>query len=171
MVKHALHDRDPEHERLNAVRFLGFGGLIPFWALVFFQFFDGGMTEQAAWDAEMAVVIYGAVISSFMGGGRWVFRLLDLNEPRTSVFGGFFFAVFPPLLAWVVAAAPDMMNGEPFTPLTRGFVLSLILLFQLVQEFGHRHMLPGWYLDLRIQLTAGAVGALWMAPIIAGLAR
>ena len=170
MVKHALNYRDPERERVAAVRLLGFGGLVPFWALVLFQFIDGGMDDHAAWDAEMAVVIYGAVISSFMGGGRWVFRLLDMNEPRTSVFGGFFFAVLPPLLAWVVAAAPDMVNGEAFSPLTRGFVLGLILLFQLVQEFGHRHMLPVWYLDLRIQLTAGAVGGLWLAPVIAAIA-
>ena len=166
MVKRALSYRDPEQDRISAVRFVGYSGLVPFWALVIFQFLEGGLSEDAVWAAEMAVVVYGAVIVGFMGGGRWVFQLLDQSETRSSLVGAFFLATLPPLLAWMIASAPDIVAGVLFTPMVRALLIGLILALQLVQDLLHERMMPVWYLNLRIQLTAGAAGALWLSALL-----
>lgn len=161
---------DAEQLRQRSARWLGLGGLVPFWTLPLLRFFEEAMGTQWLVAAEQWVLIYGVTIVSFMGGGRWVFRLFDPATHPAALFGGFLGAVMPPLVAWVVASLPDVVLGSPLGPLARLAIIALLLLYQLFQDVAHRAVMPGWYVELRIVLTVGATTPIVLAIILAAIA-
>lgn len=158
---------DTEALRRRSTQWLGIGGLIPFWSILFVQFVEPTLGEEWVRQVETWIVIYGVSIVSFMGGGRWVFRLNDPDTHPSSLFGGFLAAVIPPLLAWVIAAWPDFIIDREFTPLVRLLLIAMLLLFQLGQDWNHRKAMPAWYAELRIILTVGATTPIIIGAIIA----
>lgn len=158
---------DSDALRNRSAQWLGFAGLIPFWMLPIVQFGEAGLGEEWKRAAETAVLLYGVTIVSFMGGGRWVFRIFDVDDRPLALFGGFLAAVMPPLIAWVTAAAPEIMWGREFGPLARLLIIAFLLLFQLGQDWAHRRNIPGWYMDLRIMLTVGATTPIFLGLILA----
>lgn len=158
-----------ERELLRrSVRILGFGGVVPFWAVLFLQFAEPALGEDTVRMGERWVLLYALTICSFMGGGRWVFRLFDPDTHPRSIFGGFLSAVMPPLLAWVIAAWPDLLLGRELTPLVRLVLIGLLLVFQLVQDLTHRSV-PPWYKEIRIMLTTGATTPIFVGAFLAPL--
>lgn len=157
--------------KTRSARWLGFGGLIPFWSLPFIQFAEPAMGEDWVLAFERWIVLYGAIIVSFMGGGRWAFRVFDVDDRPSAVFGGFLGAVTPALIAWVIAGLPEIIGGYAFAMLPRLFLIALLLLVQLAQDWVHyrRGGVPPWYFDLRLMLVTGATTPILAAILLAPL--
>jgi hypothetical protein len=162
---HSEVDSDSLAQR--GAKTLGFAGVIPFWAALLVQFAEPTIGEELAQSVEYVVVLYGLSIVSFMGGGRWVLRLLSPDAKVGSQFGGLIMAVGPALLAWLITFLPETLNDQPFTPLQRLFLIALLLWFQYIQDWSHgSEPIPG-YVRLRLMLTVGATLPLFAAVLAA----
>ncbi len=128
-----------------AARWLGFSGLIPFVGAAV-----GGLIGDPALQ-EMslrALLAYGAIILSFLGGVRWGLAIAQtetgaLLKPLTV-------SVLPSLLGWVALLLP---TGVGLLIRAMGLAAMLIADARLPQA-------PHWYRVLRIPLSLGAIGAL-----------
>jgi hypothetical protein len=130
---------------------LGLAGLIPFVALALLVALNPRIKEEAA----SALLAYGAIILSFLGGIRWGFTVL---EEGTAGFKAYGLSVVPSLVAWVAA-----LSGGPGGLL----ILALALGLWYAVEYGAPPSitLPGWYLRLRLLLTAIAALSLAVAAV------
>jgi hypothetical protein len=161
---------DAEELRRRSAFLLGQAGMLPFWAALVAQFFVVEIGEDGVRVVEQIVLLYGLSIVSFLGGGRWVMRLVDPDTKPGSMFGGFLGAVVPPLLAWVVTFLPATLEGYAFTPMHQLLVIAFILWFQMIQDWSHRHAKPApWYLKLRLRLTIGATTPIFLAALFTWL--
>lgn len=127
-------------------RWLGFGGLLPFGAAAV-----GGLmiSDPVLHELSLrALLAYGAVILSFLGGVRW--GLAIVPTASASLATSLAISVLPPLLGWAALLLPPA--GGLFA-LAIGFAGMLILDTQLPQA-------PCWYRRLRMPLSLGALGAL-----------
>ena len=127
---------------------LGAAGLLPVAAAAAAILLDTIYYDPAF---HQAVMIYGALIISFIGGAHWG---LAARSPDTSeaawAFGG---SVIPSLVAWVAALLP---GGFAAIALALCFFAILTLDF-----YAHYHGLaPRWWLSLRIPLS-GLMGFLF----------
>lgn len=118
-------------------------GVLPFLAL-------GLASGPLAWREYLtapALIAYGAVIASFLGGARWGTALASPRpEPAVLVLSN-----LPPLVAWAAVAAPDA------SPTLRTLIVAGVLIVQLAWDWPAA---PPWYRRLRLAATAGAVGGL-----------
>jgi len=139
-------------------RWLGLGGLVPFFA---------GAAVSWAPDADLrrfaltALAAYAAVILSFLGGVRWGAVLHD--EAALSRWTPLTLSVLPSLVAWVALLLP-------IAPMLALLLAGLLGQFVLDRRAAARGQLPAWYAGLRVILTAGA-GAGVTAGLIAALVR
>ena len=121
---------------------LGAAGLVPFVALSGLVLV--GRTELMGIATRPALLVYGAIIASFLGGIRWGLAAclgLGLRDYGLSVV--------PSLLAWVACALPPPWD-------LRGMGL-LVLAWGLVdQDFLRRGAAPHWLGRLRLALSAAA---------------
>jgi hypothetical protein len=137
------------HTMPAAARALGVAGLIPFVGLALLVAFSPEIKGEAA----TGLLIYGAVILSFLGGIRWGFAVIEGDQAGWSGYG---LSVVPSLFAWVAA-----LWGGP-----AGL---LLLALSLAAWFGYEYSappaitLPAWYMRLRGLLTAIAVLSLAFA--------
>lgn len=139
-----------------SARWLGFGGLIPFFALTVLVLVDDGHTQR--W--SFALLAYGAVITSFVGALHWGFAVLWPQAGAALQLRLLGWSVVPALGAWCALLLPPAVG----LPLLAG-LLGAHCLFDLALL---RHaVLPAWYPRLRAALSVGAIGSL----VIAALAR
>jgi hypothetical protein len=133
---------------------LGIGGLFPFVFLALTIWF-GGPWRGFATGALMA---YGAIIISFLGGLHWGLAMRERVPPKAALFWG----ISAALLAWVSVLLPrgiDVMS----------LGLMLIVCWAVDRKLYPRFGLEGW-LTLRSQLTAVAAiscfgaGAIFWIP-------
>jgi hypothetical protein len=134
-----------------APRVLGIIGVTPFAAGALAAAFLPAVKPEAA----AALLAYGAVILSFLGGIRWGFAVLEDGEAGWSPFS---MSVLPSFVAWFGYAA-----GGPVGLLILAIALGL-------WYFAERAVppsiaLPGWYMRQRSILTAIAVFALVVAAL------
>jgi hypothetical protein len=134
-----------------AARAFGIGGLIPFAGGAFAVCFAPEIKAQAA----TALIVYGAVILSFLGGIRCGFAVLEGVSASWEAYG---LSVIPSLIGWIGAliAGPE------------GLLILAVAL--AIWFFTERTMppalpLPRWYLPLRGLLTAIATLSLIAAAI------
>ena len=83
-------------------RLLGYAGLAPFIALSLWLY---GIAPAHEWWAGtiQVLLVYGAVILSFLGGARWGVALArDDHDARLD----FSLAMLPPLLGWIAVFIP-----------------------------------------------------------------
>lgn len=135
----------------RAARWLGFAGLLPFVAAA-----GAGIMPTAPLHdlALQALLAYGAVILSFLGGIRW--GLATARADPAALSGPLCLSVLPALLGWfalLVPAATGLMV------LALGFAAMLAADFRLA-------MAPAWYRSLRLPLSAGAITALLVGLLI-----
>lgn len=122
---------------------LGYGGLIPFLALAAASLLGGIYAAEC----RHALVAYGAVILSFVGALHWGFAMTLPALPELRRRWAWVWSVVPALLAWVALLLEPVAAG-------------LVLVVGFVAQYGQdRHLarsvtLPGWYLPLRLRLTA-----------------
>jgi Protein of unknown function (DUF3429) len=129
----------------HVVRWLGYGGLLPFVALAAAVWFDG--SHSSLW--RDALLAYGAVILSFIGALHWGFAMSQSDMATDQRTRSFIWSVVPSLLAWMALL---MTPKYAAILLVAGFLIHfwqdkrLVLLVNL----------PAWYLPLRLRLTSVA---------------
>ena len=130
----------------SAARWLGLAGLIPFAAAA-----GAGMVPVAPLHdlALQALLAYGAVILSFLGGIRWGLATAMVEDPA-ALSGPLCASVLPALLGWFALLVPASAG---LIVLALGFAAMLLADLRLT-------MAPPWYRSLRLPLSAGAITAL-----------
>jgi uncharacterized membrane protein len=126
----------------HVVRWLGYGGLLPFVVLAAATWFDS--SHSSLW--RDALVAYGAVILSFVGALHWGFAMSQSDMAANQRTRSFVWSVVPSLLAWVALL---MTPNYAILLLVAGFLMHFWQDKRLVQLVN----LPAWYLPLRLQLT------------------
>jgi hypothetical protein len=132
-----------------AALLLGAAGLLPFlWGAGTLLAPDWGEWSRAAlgarWTGRPLLVAYGAAILAFMAGTIWGFasRAPDGGRRQAWLLG---LSVLPALVAafagWSVAA----------------LLLGFLGLLPLDRACARRGLAPGWWMRLRLPLTAGVV--------------
>lgn len=142
----------------TAVRWLGYGGLIPFLGLC--ALLLSGVGDAARW--TQAVLAYAAVILSFVGALHWAFAMLLPALSPAETNRAYLWSTVPALVGWL---------GMLISP---GLALPILCAafgvhFLMDRQFATRHPLPSWYLPLRLRLTALVVTSLMAVWIKVGL--
>lgn len=130
-----------------AVRVLGYGGLVPFFAAA-----AAAWVQPAARLPIVGQIAYAATILSFLGAVHWGIALAKQDRPRPERpgIGWITWGIVPATIAWLALLGPEPWN---LALMAGAFVLALAM-----DLFGFRMgNLPRWYVVLRIHLTAGAV--------------
>lgn len=152
---------------------LGLGGVLPFWTIPFMGAYTAWWGEEVAASIGQWGLFYAAVIVSFMSGGRWAFRVLEVDQRSASVFGGFLGAVTPALIAWVLIGLPPTLGEIEIGTGLRFFLMGTLLIIQLVQDDDQARIgkaIPPWYMRLRSILVMGAATPL-ILPQVFGFLR
>ncbi|MAA99044.1 MAG: DUF3429 domain-containing protein [Stappia sp.] len=147
-------DTPPPRGQPSAAAWLGLAGLVPFVAgaayltVAAFEVVSPAATGHAA----LAVMLYGAVILSFLGGARWG-AAMQAGERGAA---GYAFSVLPSLVAWIATMLP---------PVQGLLMLAAGLLLQGMADTraASAGLLPAWYGGLRARLTMVAVVSLLIA--------
>jgi len=129
---------------------LGVAGLIPFVGLAAAMLIGpDGVSERTL---HMALVTYGALIASFLGGVRWGNALKAVEGQSRE----YIISIIPSLLAWLVLATPRPYDVMVLVGLFLALGVSDV---GLVLSGGA----PRWYGKLRVGLTAIATLSLLLA--------
>lgn len=109
-----------------------------------------GMATPAHADIlGLVVLVYGALILSFLGGARWGQEVLR-PDPRPGIIT---LAMLPTLAGFVLLLASSIARPSQLT------AMAALLALQLVWDAGATNM-PKWYPRLRLVLTVGAIAGL-----------
>lgn len=137
----------------------GFAGLLPPIAFAAGLFvLPSGAPQQFAW---VALVFYGALIFSFLGGTWWAFA-----APRPRV-GWLAMAVAPSLFALLLLL---LMLAPATRPASAALLGGAILVSPVADgALASAGLTPAWWMRLRVPLSIGlatcvALGA-WRAPL------
>jgi hypothetical protein len=130
---------------------LGLAGLIPFIAGALLVAFS----PESKAGAAAALLAYGAVSLSFLGGIRWGFAVM---EGASAGWGAYGLSVVPAAVAWIA-----LYDGGPFG-LT---ILALAIGLWIFAERGSppETGLPAWYIRLRIMLSVPSALSLIAAAL------
>ena len=133
---------------------LGLGGLLPFIALPLLLL----LLDEAAPPVLLhALVVYGAVISTFVGALHWGYALRHPGRRPWLQCG---WSVTPSLIAWVAALLPVVIG-------LRVLAVLLLLCYVVDRLFAREQSLPPWFLNLRALLTTIGALCLLTASVIA----
>ena len=126
---------------------LGWAGVLPFAGFAL-QAITGGVLAPES--AAKGIVIYGAVILSFMGGVQWGLAMMDAEGRSNGLGRGLAISVWPALAAFCLPFLPTLYA---LVGLVAAFLALLIYDLSIVRS-GRG---PAWYAPLRIQLTSAVV--------------
>ena len=153
-----------------SVAWLGYGGLLPFVALAVACF----TSAEYGLLGRVALIVYGAVILSFVGALHWAFAMTlpDLSAAKRNEC--FIWSVVPALLAWPAATLMAAFAQGVIASVFFGISLAAALLItgfltNYMQDLRLARVaaLPLWYLPLRLRLTSVAC----VCVAVAGFAR
>ncbi len=131
----------------------GLLGLLPFWALALSSVVDTGFEPVLA---MVALVMYGAVILSFVGALWWGIAVhAPPGSQRNTMF---IWSVFPALIGWFATLATTEVG---LRMLMAGLALQWLLDSMLLRK--SPNLMPAWVFRLRTMLTGGALSALGFA--------
>ena len=140
---------------------LGWAGVIPFAGLTALSFFS---TDSALGISSgvvlQALITYGTIILSFMGGVQWGLEMMRSDEDTPNALG-FAASVVPALVAFGVSFVQPLVA---LMILALGFVGLLAYDVRRIKA----GVGPRWYVGLRLQLSTAVVLCLGAAAI-AGL--
>ena len=134
-----------------AARWLGYFGLIPFLACA-----AGGLFAPEPWKgfALRALLAYGAVILSFLGGVRWGVAISKVPSDRLLL--PLFVSILPSIAGW---AALFLGGRAALMLLATSLAVLFIADLRLVET-------PAWYRALRIPLSIGAIASMMLGAAI-----
>ena len=135
----------------KAACWLGFAGLIPFFSAAFIGLVWSTPLHEISLKALLA---YGAVILSFLGGIRW--GLAIATSKSSGLLGPLAMSVAPALVGWVALLVPSSVG---LVLLALGFAVMLMADFRLSTA-------PYRYTTLRLPLSIGAIVCLLIGLII-----
>jgi hypothetical protein len=141
---------------------LGIGGLIPFVGLSLALAF--GVTPPLFTDADsvrVALVGYGVVILSFLGGVRWGVALKEDENGDGKANRDFIVSVVPALVAWFAWFQPSPAD-------LWWLVAAHVLLGLLDYGLACRVIVQEWFGRLRLALSGVAALALALAALTYG---
>ncbi|MDJ0921607.1 MAG: DUF3429 domain-containing protein [Henriciella sp.] len=122
-------------------------GMIPFVAAAGVMWVErdnvGLLNTAALW-----MIVYGAVILSFLGGVRWGVEMARRDKPR---FGELGLAILGALVGWGLVLAFFRWNHAAVFP---GMAAALLFYFGIDRMSGE---MPMWYRKLRVWPTGAAV--------------
>ena len=126
-------------------------GLIPFFA--------GTVAAVAFADlyrsfAQLELLAYGALILSFLGGGRWGLEI-GRRPVRAGVIG---LSMLPTVVGFLLLIAMGVSNAWRLVGLSVAFVAQWVWDVRSTDT-------PTWYPPLRHVLTAGAVGCMLIGAV------
>ncbi len=121
---------------------LGLAGLLPFAAAAAGAHL---LPPDQQGFALRALIAYGAVILSFLGGVRWGLAIRDGDD--AALLRRLAWSVTPSLLGWVALLLP-MVPG--LVLLAAGFAAALLVDWRAPDA-------PAWYRRLRLPLSLGAI--------------
>ena len=128
----------------------GLLGLLPFWGLALATLIDTGFSPVAA---LVALIMYGAIILSFVGALWWGMAVHTAPGAQRNTM--FVWSVIPALIGWFATlSTPDV----GLRMLMSGLVLQWLLDSMLLRKAPA--LMPPWVFRLRTILTAGATSAL-----------
>jgi len=136
----------------HVAKWLGAAGAIPFVTIVISGPF---LSDPLKYSAFLALIAYGAVILSFLGGIHWGLSIAPSREegPDGASFRRLGVSVLPALIGWVaLLVAPPV--GIVVLAVAFGFVLFVDLLASRNGEA------PNWYPRLRWPLTLTVIASL-----------
>lgn len=140
----------------RTVVYLAYGGLLPFLGLMAASLLDPD--RVGVW--QQFSLNYGAVILSFVGALHWGFAMQTTVMSERQRNSSLIWSVIPALLAWL-ALALDPLAGSALV--AAGFGVHYVQDWRL-----DRHAdLPGWYLPLRLTLSATAAVSLLVTSLSA----
>ena len=131
---------------------LGWLGVIPFAAFALLAV-AGGLPPRGA--AISGLILYGAIILSFMGGAQWGLSMVTTRDMGARLA----ISVLPALAAfglWFLPATPALLG------------LATVFVALLLYDIGtaREGEAPAWYPALRIQLTSAVVICLLIPTLL-----
>ena len=123
-------------------------GLIPFFAGAVAAIAFGDLYRSFA---QLELLAYGALILSFLGGGRWGLEI-GRRPVRTGVIG---LSMLPTIVGFLLLIAMGLSNAWRLVAMSAAF------LAQWAWDVRSKDT-PSWYPPLRHLLTAGAVGCMFV---------
>jgi hypothetical protein len=140
------------------VNWLGYGGLLPFVALAAAVWVDSN--RSSLWGD--ALLVYGAVILSFVGALHWGFAMSQSDMTAHQRTHCFVWSVVPALLAWIALLVKYAISPKyACVLLVAGFLIHFWQDKRLVKWVS----MPMWYLPLRLRLTSVACTSLIVGVI------
>jgi hypothetical protein len=139
---------------------LGGAGLLPAAALAAaLPLLGSGLLHDLAW---AALLFYGALILSFLGGTWWAFASRDDPAWRWLAM-----AVTPSLVGWgLLVGTVSTATRAPATALLAAAVLASPLADKALAA---AMLVPAWWMRLRVPLSLGLAAclgvAVWQAPV------
>ena len=131
----------------------GLLGLLPFWVLSLATVIDTGFDPVIA---IVALIMYGAVILSFVGALWWGMAVhAPAGSQRNTMF---LWSVMPALIGWFATLATTDVG---LRMLMAGLALQWLLDSMLLRK--SPVLMPNWVFRLRTMLTGGALIALGFA--------
>ena len=128
----------------------GLLGLLPFWGLALSTQLSSGLDPLLA---LMALIMYGAIILSFVGALWWGIAVhAPDTAPRTAMF---IWSVVPALIGWGSIMTEPALG---LRMLIAGLALQWLLDGLLMRRVPS--LIPRWVFRLRTMLTLGATSAL-----------
>jgi hypothetical protein len=133
----------------SAAAWLGGFGVIPFIVLSLAKTFSSDVLNARL---SFALLSYGAIILSFLGGVHWGLAIA-VPQIDNTLWRRMTLSILPSLVAWVALVTP---SSTGFLILAGAFVAMLLVDIQAsrVREA------PAWYPKLRWPLSCGAVATL-----------
>ena len=129
----------------NSALVLGFSGLLPFVFLGSIYVYQSPDVNNGI---SSALLAYGAIILSFLGGVRWGVAMGEASPTR--IGSQLCISIMPSLLGWIAFL---VKNPIGLLILTTAFFLMLLLDYKLPGA-------PNWYFSLRVLLSTAVIASL-----------
>lgn len=131
----------------------GWLGVVPFAGLAALAHAPELLT---GFDTKSALISYGAIILTFMGGTHWGLAMMTDREKQLSDTFLYTAGIAPSLAAFLAALVGGL---SALVILAAGFVGLLIYDLLILPKLGT----PNWYLSLRVRLTLAVLFCLAIA--------
>jgi hypothetical protein len=134
----------------SCAAWLGGLGVLPFGLCALLAMRSDGVLNAVGLKALLG---YGAVILSFLGGIHWGLAISPDSPERTPSFGRLLVSVLPALIAWPALILPPAIG---FNLLAGAFVA----MFFVDVHTSRTGLAPSWYPRLRLPLSCAAATSL-----------